>query len=63
MKYIYVPVQFKGVLFVRKMTSDHRRIIDEYARQGYRYAGCIPTHLNAYGGIVECDLVFEKDDE
>lgn len=75
MEYIYVPVQFKGA-FVRKMMINdqqiighrrqaiaHRLIIDEYAQQGYRYAGYIPTKLNGYGGVMAFDLIFEKDDE
>lgn len=50
----------KGV-FSAKITSDYRRIIDDYAKKGYRYAGYIPTKVGCYGRPIEYDLIFEKD--
>ncbi len=38
-----------------------RDIIDRYARQGYRYAGYVPTEFGLYGMLNAIDLIFEKD--
>ena len=43
------------------VTENHRSIIDEHARKGYRYAGFIPTRIDGYGRFKELDLVFEAD--
>ena len=42
------------------LLENHRQIIDEYAAQGYRYAGYIPTDINARGVIVEIDLILKR---
>ena len=38
-------------------------IIDEQAKQGYRYVGYIPTLITDYGRTKSIDLIFEKDAE
>lgn len=40
----------------------HRSVIKEYASQGYRFVGFVPTISNAHS-IIEIDLVFEKEVE
>lgn len=59
-KYEYVSISAKGVVTLNY--AEHRKIIDDYARRGYRYVGYIPTKQTAgFGGaIVEMDLIFEK---
>ena len=58
-KYEYVNVRINKVIGAR--SEEHRRIINEYAAKGYRYAGFVPTEISDYGKIKEMDLVFEKD--
>ncbi len=40
--------------------ENYRRIIDERAKEGWRFAGFIPSKQRATGHIQELDLVFEK---
>ena len=49
--------------FFNSKSEDHRAIIDEEARRGYRYAGYIPTLITDYGRIKTIDRIFEKDAE
>lgn len=58
-KYEYVSLHI-GKLFGSK-SKDHKQIIDEYAKKGYRYVGYIPTKISDYGKIIDMDLVFEMD--
>lgn len=58
-QYEYVAVHV-GKLFGAK-SEDHREIIDEYARKGYRYVGFIPTNITDYGKFTDMDLIFEID--
>lgn len=46
----------------QKETYEHRKIIDEYARKGYRYVGYIPMRIKLYGRTLMVDLIFEADD-
>ena len=48
-KYEYVSVHI-GKLVGAK-SEEHRQIIDEYAKKGYRYVGYIPTVISDYGKI------------
>ncbi len=58
-KYEYVTVHTGK--FIGARSEDHRGIIDQYAKQGYRYVGFIPTKMSDYGKIKDMDLVFEMD--
>ena len=58
-KYEYVSVHI-GKLVGAK-SEEHRQIIDEYAKKGYRYVGYIPTVISDYGKIKDMDLIFEID--
>ena len=58
-KYEYVSVHINK--FIGARSEEHRQIIDEYARKGYRYVGYIPTVMTDYGKIKDMDLVFEID--
>lgn len=41
-------------------TEDFRPIIDRRAKDGWKYAGCIPTKQRGTGHIQEIELIFEK---
>lgn len=58
-RYEYVSIHI-GRFFGSK-SEEHRQIIDEYAKKGYSYIGCIPTGMTDYGKIRDMDLVFELD--
>lgn len=58
-EYEYVSVDISGFVFAGN--EEHRSIIDEYAANGYRYAGFIPTAINGHGKILTIDLIFERD--
>ena len=58
-KYEYVSVHTNR--FFGAKSEEHRKIIDDYAKKGWRYVGFIPTIMSDYGKIKDIDLVFEKD--
>ena len=41
--------------------EDYRTIINERAKNGWRYVGYIPTKQRGTGHIQELDLIFEKE--
>ena len=47
--------------FIGAKSEEHRRIINDYAAQGFRYVGYIPVNLSDYGKLKDIDLVFEKE--
>ncbi len=61
-QYEYVSLRVGAGIFGTKI-EEHRKIIDEYAAKGYRYAGYIPTLINGDGKIYEIDLIFECDND
>ena len=58
-KYEYVSLHVNR--FIGAKSEEHRQIIDDYARRGYRYVGYIPTIITDYGKIKDLDRIFEKD--
>ena len=61
-KYEYVSVHVgKGILGSK--TEEHRKIIDEYATNGYRYAGYVPILMDSNGKLYDIDLIFEREAE
>lgn len=64
-EYDYVKVKCKstgwgGGAGVVYSMENYRRIIDDRAKEGWRFAGFIPSKQRATGHIQELDLVFEK---
>jgi len=57
MKYEYVEVECNR--FFGATITEHRDIINKYAKKGYRYVGYIPTKISDYGKIKVIDLIFE----
>ncbi|MCQ2433118.1 MAG: DUF4177 domain-containing protein [Clostridia bacterium] len=58
--YEYVNVKLDTHMLSYDLTQ-HKEIIDRYARMGYRYVGFVPTKIVGYGCIREIDLIFECD--
>ena len=59
----YEFVNVKNANFWTARSTEHREIIREYAKKGYRFVGFIPTTIEGYGRITSFDLVFEKEEE
>ena len=58
-KYEYVTVEREMGIDLGARFTEHREIIDEYAKKGYKYVGYIPTDIHAQGKIKAMDLIFE----
>ena len=56
-EYKYVNVVGEGVAVTK--FQEHRELIDRYAKEGWRFVTCVPTHIT-HGEIVQLDLVFER---
>lgn len=59
MEFIYLYVEAKvGGMFSK---SNHRTLIDQYAKDGWRFVDAIATSFHGNNGQVKTyDLVFEK---
>lgn len=60
-KYEYVTLKLKNNVVKDATITEHRKVIDEYASNGYRYAGYLPTRLGPSGKVIEMDLIFETE--
>lgn len=60
-EYQYVPLAVGGGFFIDNSDYQHRTIINDYAQQGWRYVGFVPSRFTGNGSIKEIDLIFEKD--
>lgn len=49
--------------FWATVVNGHQDIIRRRAKQGWRFAGWIPTKQKGYGYIAEIDLIFERETE
>ena len=58
-EYEYVTVIGEGVMATKY--REHREIIDRCAKDGWRYVGYVPVHLNGYGVPAQLDLIFERE--
>ena len=43
--------------------EDYKKIIEERAKNGWRYVGYIPTKQRGTGHIQELELIFEKKEK
>ena len=59
--YEFVNIVLKNNPATNAFLAEHREIISEYAKKGYRYVGYIPTKQGASGKTVELDLIFETE--
>lgn len=60
-RYEYVPLFTGGGFFANNSDCQHREIIDQYAAQGWRYVGYIPTQFTSNGGTKAIELIFERE--
>lgn len=57
-EYEYTTVIGEGISVTKY--REHREIIDRRAKEGWRYAGWVPSHISG-GEIVQLDLIFERE--
>lgn len=57
-EYEYTTVVGEGISVTKY--REHREIIDRRAKEGWRYAGWVPSHSSG-GEIVQIDLIFERE--
>ena len=60
-RYEYGPLFTGGGFFANNSDCQHREIIDQYAAQGWRYVGYIPTQFTSNGGTKAIELIFERE--
>ncbi len=58
--YEYVSLEAEVHLFGQTFTN-HREILEKYAKKGYNYVGYIPTKINTQGVVYQMDLIFERE--
>lgn len=58
-KYLYVEAKVRGIF----SDSNHRELIDKYAKDGWKFINAIPTSFYGNNGQPKTfDLIFEKND-
>lgn len=62
MKYEFKTVKASQNIFKGNIFEEHRQIIEDMAKKGYRFICCIPLEQKESGRILSIDLVFEKDE-
>lgn len=60
-EYFHVKASAKVGFSTVTIDPEYRNIIDRAAEEGWRYVGFLPVSQNAYGAIVEYDLIFEQE--
>ena len=60
-EYKFVRVDLEGV-FTRKLKADHHRLVEEYAREGWRLVQIFSPAVSARGGGIPdyFELIFER---
>jgi len=56
-RYEYIKINSEAIMSSK--FTQHRNIIDEFAKKGYKYIGFIPIKQYGHGMIREIDLIFE----
>lgn len=60
-EYKYVEMECENHKATSSSVTGHREMIDKYAKEGYSYAGYIPTKMGPSGKMLSLDLIFEKE--
>lgn len=61
--YRYTYVRVEGKVMKEPCFWDYRKVIDQYAAEGWRYVGYIPTAMALDGRVYNVDLIFEQKAE
>ncbi len=60
MEYKFVEVTLENHKATTSELNGHREIIEEQAKEGYRYSGYVPTVYGPSGKVLKIDMIFEK---
>ena len=56
----FVRIDYKNNPATTAETEEHRKIIEEQAKEGFNYTGYFPVKMGPSGKILVVDLVFQK---
>lgn len=60
-EYKYVDVILESIGLFSKKKSNYREIIDEHAKEGWRFVQLVPKSYNMDGRPWEFEVIFEKE--
>ena len=60
-EYTYIELECENKKATSSLVTGHREIIDEHAKNGYRYVGYIPLKMGPSGKILSMELILEKE--
>jgi len=58
-KYKYVEVELNGLF----QTANHHEVIDQHAKEGWRFVQLLPIRYNGHGKPTEYEIIFEQNIE
>jgi hypothetical protein len=58
--YKFVELDYTNRKLTDATVTEHRAVIEDAAKQGWRFVASIPTRIAGSGKIMQADLVFEK---
>ncbi|MEL6560107.1 MAG: DUF4177 domain-containing protein [Bacteroidota bacterium] len=61
-QYKYVKIQLGG-FFKTEPRQNYQKIIDEHAKEGWRFVQVFAPAITGYGKATNYDLIFEKEVE
>ena len=61
-RYEYESIDVGGGIWIDNSGCKHREVIDQRARDGWRYAGYMPIQFSGRGSPTVIDLIFEREE-
>ena len=61
-RYEYETIHVGGGFWIDNSGCKHREVIDQRARNGWRYVGYVPTEFTSGGSTRWLDLIFEREE-
>lgn len=56
----FIRIDYKNNPATTAETEEHRKIIEDQAKEGYSYKGYFPVKMGPSGKILIVDLIFQK---
>ena len=61
--YKFVRTNIGGNGFTGNFSTEYQQIIDEHARDGWRFVQAFSPSVGIYGSASKVDLIFEKEED
>lgn len=61
-KYEFVTITVKNNPVYNAVSAEHRTVINEWAKRGYRFVGFVPVTQGPSGKMIDIDLIFEAEE-